>query len=127
MGAKELGSELKNLREQKVNEKGEKGVTLRAVEDETKITNAYLSMLERGAIASPSAHKLRKLATYYGVPYRHLMELAGYLTTKEEPEAGVHMPMPVQAYFMSENLQDDEWRQLANFHREYIRGKGEKK
>jgi len=123
MGARELGRELRKLRDEKEDEKGEKGVSLRTVEEATGITNAYLSMLERGSIASPSAHKLRKLAKYYTVPYRRLMELAGYLATQEEPESKVYMPMPVEAYFMSEKLPDDEWQQLADFHRDYIRSK----
>jgi transcriptional regulator with XRE-family HTH domain len=122
MGAKELGKELKKLREEKIDENGKKGVSLRDVEEITKITNAYLSMLERGAITSPSPQKLRKLANYYNASYRRLMELAEYLV-KQEPESKVHMPMPVEAYFMSENLPAEEWEALAKFHQEFIRSK----
>lgn len=54
------------------------GKTLRAVEGETGISNAYLSQLENGKIKSPSPQNLHKLANIYGVSYELLMELAGF-------------------------------------------------
>jgi HTH-type transcriptional regulator, competence development regulator len=54
------------------------GLTLRAVEKETGISNAYLSQLEHGKIQTPSPQNLHKLAGLYRVPYELLMELAGY-------------------------------------------------
>jgi transcriptional regulator with XRE-family HTH domain len=53
------------------------GKTLRAVEGETGISNAYLSQLENGKIKVPSPQTLHKLANVYGVSYELLMELAG--------------------------------------------------
>jgi len=121
MSVKELGKTLRKLREAKeVN--GVKGVSLRDVEKETRITNAYVSLLERGEIAAPSAKKLHALAKYYNVPYTKLMQAAGYLVESKQ-EKGVAMPMPVEAYFMSENLDPTEWDQLADFHRQFIRSK----
>jgi len=55
-----------------------KGLTLRAVEAVTGISNAYLSQLETGKIREPSPSNLHKLAELYGVPYASLLELAGY-------------------------------------------------
>lgn len=54
------------------------GLTLRAVEKETGVSNAYLSQLEHGKIQTPAPQNLHKLATLYRVPYELLMELAGY-------------------------------------------------
>jgi HTH-type transcriptional regulator, competence development regulator len=55
-----------------------KGMTLRAVERETQISNAYLSQLESDKIRQPSPLKLHKLCELYGVSYAVLMGLAGY-------------------------------------------------
>ena len=54
------------------------GKTLRAVETDTGISNAYLSQLENGKIKAPSPQILHKLAEVYSVPYELLMELAGF-------------------------------------------------
>ena len=54
------------------------GLTLRAVEEETGISNAYLSQLEHGKIKTPAPQNLYKLSEIYRVPYELLMELAGY-------------------------------------------------
>ncbi|MYC96910.1 MAG: helix-turn-helix transcriptional regulator [Caldilineaceae bacterium SB0661_bin_32] len=53
-------------------------MSLRAVEKETGISNAYLSQLEHGKIKTPSPQNLHKLAQLYRVPYELLMELAGF-------------------------------------------------
>jgi HTH-type transcriptional regulator, competence development regulator len=55
-----------------------KGLSLRAVEAATGISNAYLSQLETGKIREPSPSNLHKLAGLYGVSYPLLLELAGY-------------------------------------------------
>lgn len=54
------------------------GLTLRAVERDTGISNAYLSQLENGKIKSPAPQNLHKLASAYSVSYELLMELAGF-------------------------------------------------
>ena len=54
------------------------GLTLRAVEEETGISNAYLSQLEHGKIKTPAPQNLYKLSETYRVPYELLMELAGH-------------------------------------------------
>ena len=51
--------------------------SLRAVEKETGVSNAYLSQLEHGKIRTPSPHNLHKLAQLYRVRYELLMDLAG--------------------------------------------------
>jgi transcriptional regulator with XRE-family HTH domain len=58
------------------------GLTLRAVEKGTGVSNAYLSQLEHGKIQTPAPQYLHKLAALYRVPYELLMELAGYPVPK---------------------------------------------
>ena len=72
-----IGQLLKTLRGTK---------TLRRVEAETGITNAYLSNIELG-IKKPGVRTLAKLSSYYQVPLEHLLHVAGI-----EDE----MPKPVQ-------------------------------
>jgi transcriptional regulator with XRE-family HTH domain len=55
-----------------------KGLSLRAVEAATGISNPYLSQLETGKIREPSPTNLHKLAELYGIPYATLLQLAGY-------------------------------------------------
>ena len=50
--------------------------TLRHVESETGISNAYLSNLESGA-KRPGVKILTKLAAYYSVPLKDLLQAAG--------------------------------------------------
>jgi len=58
--------------------------TLRAVEEATKISNAYLSQLENEKITKPSPHILHTLAEFYAVAYEVLMEKAGYIKRASE-------------------------------------------
>ena len=67
-----LGTELRRLRLKK-------GVSLRVVQRETGISNAYLSQLERGVAANPAPAKLQALADYFNTPYLDLLRHAGYL------------------------------------------------
>lgn len=71
MKNKSLGQFLKTLRE-------DKDLTLRAVEDKTGISNAYLSQLEGDKIKQPSPVVLHKLSDLYKASYSTLLELAGY-------------------------------------------------
>lgn len=54
------------------------GLTLRQVEKQTGISNAYLCQLENGRTTNPSPHMLSKLARVYGLPHSELMAAAGY-------------------------------------------------
>ena len=96
-----LGAELKSLRLQK-------GATLRQVETDTGISNAYLSQLENEKAAQPSPRVLHKLAEYYGVAYTKLMEIAGYLETPSVTQgAGILKVSAANAALMG-NLTPDE-------------------
>lgn len=63
------------------------GLTLRDVEDITKISNAYLSQLETGKISRPDPNILFKLSQAYQASYQMLMERAGYITHVSEPSS----------------------------------------
>jgi transcriptional regulator with XRE-family HTH domain len=63
------------------------GKSLRAIERETGISNAYLSQLETGKIKAPAPQNLYLLADAYDVPYELLMELAGHPVPNSSPEA----------------------------------------
>lgn len=56
---------------------------LRAVEEKTGISNAYLSQLENNKIANPSPSILHKLANCYNLSYSYLMQLAGHPVPEE--------------------------------------------
>lgn len=104
---KELADELRRIR-------GIRGSTLREVEKATKISNAYLSQLERGEAKNPSPHKLYKLAKYYSVPYEKFMELAGYFHSESKKRSRKTVSA-LQAALMSVNLSPDEEEKVAEY------------
>ncbi len=55
------------------------GLSLRGVEAETGISNAYLSQVETGKVENPSPPVLQKLAKTYKLNYEDLLRIAGYL------------------------------------------------
>jgi len=86
-----LGNTLRHVRRRK-------NLTLRAVQEITGISNAYLSQVETGKIISPSPNVLFKLAKLYGTSYEQLLSLAGH-------------PLPVNnkhviSSRLNENLED---------------------
>ena len=58
--------------------------TLRRVEADTGITNAYLSNIELG-LKKPGVKTLAKLGIYYQVPLDHLLNIAGLQDEAPEP------------------------------------------
>ena len=74
---KSLGSFLKKIRR-------ERNLTLRAVQEKTRISNAYLSQLENDKITSPSPKILFELAKCYKISYVSLMSLAGHPLPREK-------------------------------------------
>ena len=93
------------------------GASLRDVENETKVSNAYLSQLETGKTSNPSPEVLYKLAGYYKIPYESLMKAAGYLG-KEPATSPKERKKPlgaVQSALMSAQLTDEEQDKVADF------------
>lgn len=60
-------------------------MSLRDVERITdgKVSNGYLSQLERGHIDQPSAVMLHRLASAYAVDYSEIVERAGFINESE--------------------------------------------
>lgn len=86
-----------------------RGKSLRAVEDATGISNAYLSQLERGDAQRPAPDKLQLLANFYEVPYEELLREAGYLQRNESAEvAAKDQTSAVHAALMSADLTPEE-------------------
>jgi len=56
-----------------------KGLTLKQVETQAKVSNAYISQIERGLRKPPHPDILKRLAKTYDVPHRELLVVAGYL------------------------------------------------
>lgn len=77
MEASDFGSYLKRIRK-------EKKLTIRQLELYSKVSNAYISQMERGERGVPSPEILKKLSKPLGVSYEDLMMAAGHLTTDEE-------------------------------------------
>jgi transcriptional regulator with XRE-family HTH domain len=69
------------------------GKSLRTVERETGISNAYLSQLENGKIKTPAPQNLYKLAEIYSLPYELLMELAGFPVPNNSGSAPAGRPI----------------------------------
>ena len=67
-----FGSYLHRLRK-------ERGLTLKQVEVQAKVSNAYISQIERGLRKPPHPEILKRLARTYDVEHRDLLIAAGYL------------------------------------------------
>jgi transcriptional regulator with XRE-family HTH domain len=95
----EVGRELERAR------KG-LGWSLRRAEEESGVSNGYISQVERGE-AEPSPEVLRKLGEAYGVPFAILMEAAGYIARREEPRDSGRVPAFV--FSAAERFDDRDW------------------
>jgi len=103
-----LGEQLRDVR-------ALRDLSLKAVADPAGISTAYLQKLERDEVKSPSPHILYRVAGTLRVPYPRLMALAGYVvpTTGETSDAE---PQNLLAHALSsEDLTDDEQRELARY------------
>jgi transcriptional regulator with XRE-family HTH domain len=67
-----FGSYMRRLRKTK-------GLTLKQVETQAKVSNAYISQIERGLRNPPHPDILKRLAKTYDVEHRELLVVAGYL------------------------------------------------
>lgn len=106
--ANRLGQELRNIRTAK-------GFSLREVERETEISNAYLSQLENGDVKNPSPHKLRDLASFYDVPYEALLKAAGYIDAPGIARRPKSRSTAFQSAILGANLSPEEETAVAAF------------
>jgi transcriptional regulator with XRE-family HTH domain len=67
-----FGSYMRRLRKSK-------GLTLKQVETQARVSNAYISQIERGLRNPPHPDILKRLANAYDVQHRELLVAAGYL------------------------------------------------
>ncbi len=72
MKAEEFGKYIKNIR-------NDRNLTTRQLELYSGVSNSYLSQLENGKRNIPSPDVLRKLSKGLKVPYKELLEKAGYI------------------------------------------------
>ncbi len=99
-------------------------MTQREVEEasERKVSNAYLSQIETGAIPSPSPAILQELSKVYGArlpanapvtcSYERMMELAGHLCPAREAAA---QPTQRLTSFAGEQLTPEEEDELLKY------------
>lgn len=81
---KKFGEFLRKLRE-------DRGWTLRQVEEKAKVSNAYLSQVERGERNIPNFNVLKRLAEVYGVEVSDLTKVA------EEEAKGSNVDAKIEA------------------------------
>ena len=84
-----FGTFLKSLRDRQ-------RMSLRDVERESGVSNAYIAQLEKGDRPAPSPDILKKLARAYNVTVRELLLRAGYL---DEPEVTATEEERIEAAF----------------------------
>jgi len=100
---KTLGGLLKEARELR-------RLSLREVETQSGISNAYLSQLENDKIKKPSANTLYKLSGLFNINFDDLMVKAGIVEKKNDSAA-----RPSDFAFSSENLTEQEREKLIEY------------
>ena len=66
------------------------GLSLRNAATPVAVSATYLQKIESGEATNPSPHILHRLSGVLGVPYAHLMELAGYVVPSCSERLGHH-------------------------------------
>ena len=89
-------------------------LTLRAVEEKTGISNAYLSQLENEKIAHPSANTLYKLSLSDGVDLETLLSAGGVIEKKDQ-KTPKHKILQSVAASAGTTLTDEEEKELLNY------------
>lgn len=100
----ELGRTIKEARKAK-------GLSLRALEQETKIPNAHLSQLETGTIGQPSMAVLFAISEALDVDFQKLLRLAGLA----EPASAGSRSVPGVAFRGSGDLTPEEADEVVRF------------
>lgn len=106
------------------------GKTLRAVQEETGISNGYLSQLESDAVKMPSPHHLHLLARAYEARYADFMTAAGYPlpepeasgeATAPERERGTFPSRPVRGMVFAAGFLNSEDEERVRAFAEFLR------
>ena len=96
----------------------DRNLTLRDVEKQVKISNAYLSQVERGERGIPTMRILSRLAEVYGVPVSVLTEKAEEMFKPKKTDKNKEaMPSPDADFIcrVYERLSEDNKQMLKRF------------
>ncbi len=115
MEVESFGQFIKDLRKRQ-------RMSLRDVEKESGVSNAYIAQLEKGDRPAPSADILKKLARAYNVTVRELLMKAGYL---DEPEVTATEEERIHAAFQYV-LSDPDYKLGTRIRGEELDIKGKK-
>jgi transcriptional regulator with XRE-family HTH domain len=105
---KSLGATLKNYRSLKK-------LTLKEVENELGISNAYLSQLENDKIKQPSAHTLYKLAKLYSVNLDTLLFAAGIIDEDPSKKNSTNKKFLQDVAFSSDELTKEQRKMVLEY------------
>jgi transcriptional regulator with XRE-family HTH domain len=104
--AKEFGLYLKELRETRK-------LTIRQVEIQAHISNAYLSLLENGKRGIPKPTILKKLAPVYKISYEKLMIAAGHISQSNQNNTDLDLSVPDKFIKEYEKLSPEDREKVA--------------
>jgi transcriptional regulator with XRE-family HTH domain len=93
-------------------------LTLRELSARTKVSNAYLSQLERG-LHEPSLSVLRAIASALGVPLGSLLTRAGVLEG-DEADGGSEMRETEAAILRDPDLSEPQRTALLSVYRSFV-------
>src|SRR3954451_13418189 len=93
-------------------------LSLRELSDRTKVSNAYLSQLERG-LHEPSLSVLRAIASALGVPLGSLLTRAGVLEG-DEADGGSEMRETEAAILRDPDLSEPQRTALLSVYRSFV-------
>lgn len=105
---KSLGSSLKKSRELL-------GLTLKQVETETGISNAYLSQLENDKIKKPSASVLYKLSSMYKIDLNGLLETSGVVKRAKPEEKKISNEWLNRLAFYTDDLSPEQQEDILKY------------
>ena len=96
-------------------------LSLRELSERTKVSNAYLSQLERG-LHEPSLSVLRAIASALGVPLGSLLTRAGVLEA-EEADGGADVRETEAAILRDPELSEPQRTALLSVYRSFVPGR----
>ena len=97
-------------------------LSLRGMADLTKVSNAYLSQIERG-LHQPSLRVLQAIAEALKIPADTLLAQAGVVpgTAEEPPESGAGTEAAIRS---DPDLTPEEREALLRIYRSFVEGRG---
>lgn len=98
-------------------------LSLREMAERTKVSNAYLSQIERGMHA-PSMRVLRSIARALDLSAEAMLAQAGLLDDAVAPDGGPVPPGTEAAIRGDRKLTEDQKEALLSVYRSYVAGNG---